>query len=246
MRNIDLPIVRELALFKNMSNKNFHAVVRSACLQSFAAHVDLISEGDAADFLYVLIEGCVELSAHCNGRKSIISLVRPEGTFILADVVAETHYLMSARTYTQAKILVLPASNVRTAVAIDPSFARAIMIEMTTNYRAAVRSLKDIKLRTGRERLVNYLLAYHEAQGANGVAKLPCEKRTLASLLAMKPESLSRALNALQAYGVDVDGSTIHLNDIEALMKLAKPDRLIEDWITETTVCTERAGRTRE
>lgn len=246
MRNIDLPTVRALPLFKGMTEKNFDAVMRSACLRNFPAHVDLIVEGDPADFLYVLIDGCVELSARSNSRESTISLVWPVRPFMLADVVADTDYLMSARTYSQAQILMLPAANVRTAFATDAAFARTIVTEMTANYRSVVKSLKDVKLRTGRERLANCLLGYHEAQGAKGVVQLPCEKRTLASLLAMTPENLSRALHALQAYGVDVDGSIIYLEDIDALMILAKPNRLIDDRLTGTTACAQNAESARK
>jgi CRP/FNR family transcriptional activator FtrB len=58
---------------------------------------------------------------------------------------------------------------------------------------------------------------------------LPHDKRTLASLLGMTPENLSRAFNTLKPYGVQVDGAQIQLADIGSLETLAKPNPLIDD-----------------
>jgi len=230
MRNSDLPIVRALPLFTSMSELHFDALVHAAYLQSFPAHVDLIVEGDRADFLHVLLDGRVELFARSNGRESSIRLVGPVSTFILAAVVTDSAYLMSARTFSRAQVLMLPAVDVRTAFENDAVFARAIVNEMAVSYRSMVRSLKNVKLRTGVERLSNCLLDHHKDQGASGVLQLPCDKRTLASLLGMTAENLSRAFNTLKPYGVEVAGSEIYLSDIDALTVLAKPNPLIEDW----------------
>ena len=59
--------------------------------------------------------------------------------------------------------------------------------------------------------------------------ELPQDKRTLASLLGMTPENLSRAFNTLKPYGVVVRGNKISLDDLEALTTLAKPNPLIDD-----------------
>lgn len=111
----------------------------------------------------------------------------------------------------------------------DEAFARVIVVELATCYRGVVREHKDLKLRTGVERLANRLLRYHRDQGATGTLELPYDKRTLASLLGMTPENLSRAFNTLKPYGVEVDGALIRLADLRALETLARPNPLIDD-----------------
>ena len=66
-------------------------------------------------------------------------------------------------------------------------------------------------------------------QGSKGCLTLPYDKRTLASLLGMTPENLSRAFNTLRPYGVDVSGSDIRLGELDDLRQLAKPNALIDD-----------------
>ncbi|MAS03310.1 MAG: transcriptional regulator [Ahrensia sp.] len=229
MRTTDLPQVRSLRLFQSMGESNFETLMNAAYLQTFPANLDLISEGDPADFLYIVVEGCVELFARSNGRECTLGMVRPIGTFILAAVLKDAVYLMSARTCGKSKILLIPAENVREAFEKDETFARAIVQELANCYRGVVKEYKDVKLRTGVERLANRLLRYHKDQGANGSIELPYDKRTIASLLGMTPENLSRAFNTLKPYGVEVDGATIRLTDLKALATLAKPNPLIDE-----------------
>jgi CRP/FNR family transcriptional activator FtrB len=221
--------MRSLPLFESMSESNFETLMKAAYLQTFPAQLDLITEGDPADFLYIVTEGCVELYARSNGRETTMAIVRPVGTFILAAVLKDAVYLMSARTVQKSRILLIPSQNVRAAFERDEAFARAIVQELASCYRGVVKEHKSLKLRTAVERLANRLLRYHSEQGATGSLELPYDKRTIASLLGMTPENLSRAFNTLKPFGVDVDGSLVRLNDLDGLATLAKPNALIDD-----------------
>ncbi len=232
MRSSDLPQVRSLRLFESMSDENFEILMQAAYLQTFPAQLELIAEGDPADFLYIAIEGCVELYARSNGREATMGMVRPVGTFILAAVLKDAVYLMSARTCQRSKILLIPSENIRDAFQKDEAFARAIVVELASCYRGVVKEHKNLKLRSAVERLANRLLRYHRDQGATGSLELPHDKRTLASLLGMTPENLSRAFNTLKPYGVEVDGGTIRVSDLKSLETLAKPNPLIDDRST--------------
>lgn len=136
---------------------------------------------------------------------------------------------MSARTLGRAKVLLIPSQDVTQAFREDGAFARAIVVELANCYRGVVKEHKALKLRTAVERLANRLLRYHRDQGGNGPFDLPYDKRTLASLLGMTPEHLSRAFNTLRPYGVEVNGGTITLTDVPSLELLAKPNPLIDD-----------------
>lgn len=229
MRAKEIPTIRQLPLFADMAEDSFAGLIQAAYLQMFPPQVQLISEGDRADFLHVVVEGCVELFGRGNGRETVLQLARPVSTFILAAVLKDAVYLMSARTTEKSRVLMIPAENIRAAFKIDAAFARSIVVELASCYRSVVKEQKSLKLRTGVERLANMLLLLHRQQGAKGGLTLPCEKRTLAALLGMTPENLSRAFGALKSYGVDVNGAEIELSQLDALAVLAKPDPLIDD-----------------
>lgn len=229
MRPEDRDDVRRLALFSDMEEANFEEVMQAALLQRFPAQVQLIEEGERADFLHIVVEGCVELCAGANGRETSIDLVCPVSTFILAAVIKDAVYLMSARTTVKSRILMIPSANIRAVFERDAAFARAMVVELASRYRQVVKGLKHQKLRSAVERLANYLLAADREKGGSGAITLDTDKRTLAALQGMTPENLSRAFNTLKAYGVEVDGREVRLTSTSDLERLAKSTPLIDD-----------------
>lgn len=232
MRLDDIPEIRALDLFRDMSDENFAALIRGAYVQTFPPQIELITEGDPSDFLHIVVSGSVELYAGWNGRETSMATVRPISTFILAATIRDGPYLMSARTTEKSRIVLLPSMDVRDVFECDSAFARAVVTELAQCYRAVIKNTKTLKLRTSLERLANYILRSHEA--ANGALEfeLRLEKRRLASFLGMTPENLSRSIKALRPYGAEIDGARVCITDREGLLALAKPSPLIDDFST--------------
>ncbi len=229
MRACDVDRVKGLPLFAEAAPETFRVATAGAHLQRFPAGTMLLLEGDPVDFLYVLLDGQVELHGTWNDRETVLAILRPVSSFILAAVVLDADALMSARTLERCEILMIPGDAFRTAMRLDPRFACAVSRDLAGCYRGLVRAIKNHKLRNGAERLANYLLALRAADNSGGVVRLHHEKRVLASLLGMTPENLSRAFAALQPYGVTVRGSVVTLANLAALEGLAKPDPLIDN-----------------
>ena len=233
MRDEDRQTVRKLVLFRDMAEERFESLLNAAFLQRFPERVTIVQEGDSADFLHVLIDGTVELFASLEKRESTMTVLSPVSTFILAAVLKDAVYLMSARTRTVSQILMIPSQNVRDAMVEDAAFARSIVVELASCYRGVVRNQKNLKLRTGVERLASYLAHQHGCKGANGKFQLPIDKRTLASMLGMTPENLSRAFSTLRKSGVDVDGPEIQIKSPDTLIEIARYAPLIDRNATE-------------
>lgn len=229
MQEHEVPHIRALALFRDMEEDNFQSLLRGAYVQNFPPQIDLIHEGDPSDFLHIILSGTVELFAMWNNRETTMATVRPISTFILAATIKDAPYLMSARTLEKSRIVLLPSNDVRDIFEADGKFARAIVTELAQCYRSVVKNTKDLKLRTSLERMANYLLRQHINAGGAPSFELKIEKRRLASYLGMTPENLSRAIKALRAYDVEIDGPTVHVKNVEDLRNLAKPSPLIDD-----------------
>lgn len=229
MRRSDRNLVRALLLFRNVTETHFNELMNASFLQRFPQHVVLVEEGNLPDFLHVVVEGTVELFGGSAQRETTLDIIRPVTTFILAAVIWDEAYLKSARTLTPARILMIPAAAVRDVFDRDAHFARAIVTELASRYRSLVRALKDQKLRTGIERLANWILNEDRRQGSSGRIVLTYDKRILSSRLGMTPENLSRNLAGLSIYGVTGRGREIIISDREALQRQAKPDPLIDE-----------------
>ncbi|MGK2741602.1 cyclic nucleotide-binding domain-containing protein [Tepidicaulis sp. LMO-SS28] len=229
MRPDDLPHIKDLPLFSEMEEERFAQLVEGAFLQNFPPGVELFSEGEPADFLYVVTEGHVELYASANNRETVIGILEPVTAFILAAAVSDAPYLMSARTLDKSRLLMIPASKFREMTGSDSQLTTAVLRELAKGYRTLVKAHKEMKLRTALERVANYLLRENKRQGSAGHFVLQHDKRILAALLGMTPENLSRAFGSLQEYGVTVEGTRITLSKLKDLETLAKPTTLIDD-----------------
>jgi CRP/FNR family transcriptional activator FtrB len=228
MRSESAAKIRKLDLFADVSDDVFDILVHGSFLQRFPPSVTLLRENDPADFLHIVMAGLVEMYAGTETRETTLDIVTPVGVFILAAVLNDEICLQSARTLESSEILMIPAANIRQAMQIDAAFARGTVMELAASYRRMIKDLKDQKLRTGTERLANWLLRSEIEQGRTGSIEIHVEKRILASRLGMTPENLSRAFYALKEYGVEVRGPHVRISDRASLATYAKPNTLID------------------
>jgi CRP/FNR family transcriptional activator FtrB len=227
VRTADLEQVRALPLFCDMTNEHFYRLTDAAFLQQFPAGVTLVREGAQPDFLHILTDGLVEIFTEQKNGPVGISLVRPVTTLILAAIVVDQPYLNSVRTLCDARVLLLPADRVREVFNLDASFARSMVTELAFAYRGAIKKLKGQMVRTGAERLANWILA--ETSGQDNNFTVPFDRATLASHIGMTRENLSRSFAQLAGYGLRVRGREMIVIDRRRLEAFARPNPLIDD-----------------
>lgn len=227
----DLDRLGRVPLFQPLPRETLERVTHGALLQRFPRQTQLFDQGETPDFLHVLLDGSVQMVAEAtNGRRTVVEILTPVETFILAETLTGNPYLMSAQVLRPARILMIPAPLLRAQIARDAQLALTLLGSLSAQFRRLVRQIKDLKLRTSTQRLGCYLLQLARASDQhNRVVTLPYDKRLIAARLGMTPESLSRAFAALRPLGVTVQGHAVHLADVADLAAHCKPDQLIDE-----------------
>jgi CRP/FNR family transcriptional activator FtrB len=229
MRVEDESVAAALPFFEGLAGKSVRDLLSGAYLQRFPPHVELVEQGQRADFLHVVIEGQIEVFARHRDRETTVSILGPGHCFILAAVFLDQVYLKSARTISPARLLLLPAAAVRATFGSDPVFAHRIATEMANGYRSLVKEVSNLKLRTSLERLANWILRQTPGSGPTSSFTFPFDKKTLAAKLGVTPEVLSRNFASLIPYGVTINGKSVVVKDRAVLETLAKPSPLIDE-----------------
>lgn len=229
MRAGERPEIAKLPLFAEMNEEQRDRVFAASLLQVFPPQLTLFDVGQRPDFLYVLVDGLVELFTTNADRDSTLAIVEPVSSFILAALVTDQPFLMAARTLKSSRVMLIPAALLRDVIKQDSALMEKAMRELAVGYRNMVRALTDMKLRQSTERLGNFLLLESHKRNGDMNLQLRGEKKLLASLLGMTPENLSRAISALSKHGVSVVGSNISITDHDALIKFARPDPFQDD-----------------
>jgi len=221
-----------LPLFAAMDEGQRRRILGAAFLQSFPPRLCLFEMGSHADFLHILIDGMVELymteSDHGRERDATMAIVRPPHSFVVAAVYTEQRYLMSARTLVPSRVLLVPAVLIREVIDEDRALMRFAMREMAVGFRFFVRTLADFRMRQSAERFGNFLLLESIRLGSLEQFRLQMDRRTIASLLGMTAEHLSRAVGTLATHGVLVRGAAVHILNRTALIAFVRPDEFLD------------------
>jgi CRP/FNR family transcriptional activator FtrB len=228
MPRTDREHICSLPLFKDAGQATLAELLRVGLLRQIPPHVVLFNEGDWPDFLIVVTKGSIELYSSHAGRETTTDIVYPKMTCGLAAIVHEDVHLNSARTLSPSQVFMIPADSVHHLLQSDVSFARAVERELAGTCLHLAKVLKNQKLRSGAERLANWILETDRRQGNRGRIRLPYDKRILAAYLGMTPESLSRKFASLVDHGVTGCGRELMITNREALRTWAKPDPLID------------------
>ncbi|HUC60399.1 MAG TPA: cyclic nucleotide-binding domain-containing protein [Alphaproteobacteria bacterium] len=229
MQPEDFDKLHSVPLFQDLTEATLRELVKAAFLQRFPVQTILFRQGDLPDFLHILLEGSVQLTATSpERREAVVDILDSIEAFMPAAVLTGTPYLVTAKVVHPARILMLPARALRESVARDGSLSLAMIASLSRQYRTMLKQIKDLKLRTSTQRLGCYLMALAVQNGTDGTVDLPHDKRLIAARLGMTPESLSRAFSALRKFGVEVRGHTIRINDAVRLNQFCMPDELID------------------
>ncbi len=223
------PIVqalRDTPMLRHLPDAVMRQLAAISGIVHAAEDTELCRQGDAADRLFILLDGQLAgFSTAGNGTTAVVEVIRAGETLGLAALLGRLPRLMGLRTVTPSRLLSIDADGLLAVVEQEPSLLTALLRAEADEFRALVRQVCDLKLRTTAQRLGCYLLGLSTEQKANTTAmRLPFDKRLLAARLGCRQENLSRAFAALRDCGVETHGARVILHDIAKLKAYSEPD----------------------
>ena len=139
--------------------------------------------------------------------------------------IVASPYPLSARAIEETRIAALPLTDIWSATERDHGFARDLARLAGGTWQVLLATLKDYRLRSAPQRFAAYLvrLAQEFGRPAHGPVEveLTDDRKTLASLLGMTPENLSRTIAQFRERGVTVTGRHVQIHDLDALVGFA-------------------------
>jgi CRP/FNR family transcriptional regulator, transcriptional activator FtrB len=224
-----LPVIQALRATPLLRGLDGPVLDRMAAISKIllvAEGIELCRQGERAEALYIVLEGQLSVSAtSANGTAAVVEVIRAGGAIGLATLLAGLPRLLNARTINPCRLLAIEAAGLLALVEEDAPLMSALLRAEAQDFRALVRQVCDLKLRTTAQRLGCYLLSLSTEKNENTTAlRLPFDKRLLAARLGCRQENLSRAFAALRGFGVETHGARVILHDIAALRGYSEPD----------------------
>lgn len=226
-------IVRQTPDFAELGRDVVRQVAASSRVVERPPHSLLCRQGTRPDALRYLLDGQASLTQRVrDGSQVVIDLALPVSGLVVASVLADSPYLMSAEALTAVAVLEIAAAPLRHLIETTPSLATAMLRRVSLDSQSATKQVLNLKLRTTAQRLGCYLLSLvRNPAGNQAEFLLPVQKGMIAGQLGCRFENLSRSFALLRELGVETRGAQVKLHDIASLEAYAVPS---EPTPTET------------
>jgi CRP-like cAMP-binding protein len=150
--------LKKTELFGNLNESQLNAILSRSSIESFPEGKTIFRQGDEANYLYILIEGMLDLSVKTGEKFDFLtSKVEKEGAaFGIPSLIEPFRYNVTAVCLKPSKVLVINAGRLKMDMEKDPKMGMEIMKKLVSIYfnrlneiRSGVSNfLKALKFKT--------------------------------------------------------------------------------------------------
>jgi CRP-like cAMP-binding protein len=218
-KNLISQTLSNFFMFKELASEQIETIALHSQLIQFPKGTSVFNRGDAAVGLYILLDGQLKLGVTSpQGSEKIISIVTPGESFGEAILFLERQFPVYAQATLDSDVLLVPKSLIFSMLDNDSLFSRKMLAGLSIRMHQLVQDIEMLSLQSCTQRFIGYLLQISaNAPDASNIT-LPASKSTIASLLNLTPETLSRTLAKLQQLGlIEVNGKDVMITDVKKL-----------------------------
>jgi CRP/FNR family transcriptional regulator, dissimilatory nitrate respiration regulator len=214
-----------LPLFRELSAEEIDRIALGTSEHHVPRGGVVVNKGDPVEGFHLVVYGQIKLALTTpQGDEKVVEIIGPGFSFGEALMFVGKPYIVTATALADSLLLHVKRETVFEELARDPLFARKMLAGLSRKLHGLVSDLESVTLKTGRERVIGYLMrqegAGDEADAPYSVS-LPVSKAIVASRLNLTPEHFSRILHELAASGlIEVDGRDIRIADPKRLRAL--------------------------
>ena len=218
--------LRRLPLFAGAGDATVQDLLARTPINVVQRHQLGVREGAVPNSVMAVLSGRLALSTQITGEQPVvIGIVGSEELVMPGAAIVASPYPLSARAIEETRIAVVPLADLWAATERDRTFAMDLARLAGAEWQALLAMLKDYRLRSAPQRFAAYLVRLakevaHEESGAAEI-ELADDRKTLASLLGMTPENLSRTIAQFRERGVLVTGRLVKIANVAALAAFA-------------------------
>jgi CRP/FNR family transcriptional regulator, cyclic AMP receptor protein len=182
-------------------------------VRRYPAHTVIISEGDAADTLYVILSGRVKVYASNDSGKDVILSVLGAGDLLGEMAIDGGSRSASAVTLEPTTCALVSGAELRTFIVAHPDFAHHLILKLITRVRSLTGQVKSLALEDVYRRVVALLEATSEPDGERQrVVTQKMTQQDIAEHVGSSREMVSRIFKQLTIGGyVAIEGKHIRL-----------------------------------
>jgi CRP/FNR family cyclic AMP-dependent transcriptional regulator len=181
-------------------------------VKRYAANTVLITEGDDADALYILLSGRVKVYAANEAGKEVVINTHGPGEYVGELALDGGVRSASVITLEPTTCAVVTGANLRQFIVKHPDFALHLIVNLIQRLRTLTGSVKSLALQDVYGRVIGLLQRLAVAEGAQRVVAQRLTQQDIAERVGSSREMVSRIFKELTAGGyVEVKAGRIVL-----------------------------------
>lgn len=222
---IDPALLERFKLYRGLPAATLSVLAAIAIPKKLRKGQRLWRQGDTAEGYYSSITGLVKSFRETgDGREQVLCLLGPGMQIGTMSVLSGAPMPCHATVLEGGDFLFFPKGPFTDAVRQDHHLALHLLGNLANQCNVLANRIEDLALRDAEERVGHYLLSLPvKSVDEDGLplVRLPVSKTTLAAMLGLSRETLSRTFSLLQQRGwITNSGRAIALKDIAALEAL--------------------------
>jgi len=221
----ELKMAKRSVLFANVPDKMLQDLLKKCHKSTCPRGGTLFVQGDPANFMYVILQGCVKLTRITPGGDEVVVAVYSAGnSFGEAIALKGGKYPVTVEAVQDSVLLQVETRIVFDTLRTEPDLAVAMLSSTFSHLHELVMEIENLKALTGAQRLATFLISLAPVDEGPCSFVLPYDKILIAKRLGMKPESLSRSFANLRAHGVEVQREAVTVSEINELKVFVSDD----------------------
>ncbi|SHK28774.1 cAMP-binding domain of CRP or a regulatory subunit of cAMP-dependent protein kinases [Shimia gijangensis] len=201
-------------------------LLSKAQTKRFERGASICLQDEKVECLKIVLNGWVKLYRVCpNGNEAVLSTLEQGQSFDEIVALQGGTSPTSAEAASDCTVMFVKLSSICSCENAYAEISKAVLSAASNHLDSMIGHIEQLKVKTGTQRLSEYLIDLSDAAGGASELVLPYEKVLLAGKLGMKPESLSRAFGRLKQFGVRSIHRSVTINDVSSLQNLVNDDR---------------------
>ena len=220
----DIKDFRLAYLFRDLDRELLAQIAERACWRELDAGASLFAKNDPGNRFYLVKTGTMKLFLLAeDGQEHVMELIGREHLFAEAVMFMGGRYPVHAAALEPTRLIAFDAGFFMNLLRGNTDLCLALLAAMSRRVHGLVTEIDRLTLQTGVQRFAQYLLAQPAQKSADTrTIRLPASKQTIASLLGIQPETLSRILSKLRDEGlIQVNAETVVVLQPDALNRIS-------------------------
>ena len=211
----------QFVVFRGLSDVQIEMLYEYSNILSVACNSFVFNRGDSAQGLYILLSGQIKLAvASPQGMEKVFSIVTTGESFGETGLFLEHQLPFYAQATINSQVLLVPECIMHSLLDSNANVARKMQERLSISLHQLIHNIEMLSFKTAVQRFIDYLIQITANSAIADCVLLPTKKGTIASILNITPETLSRSIKELQRNGlIEVSGDRITITDFVKLRK---------------------------